>query len=456
VQTAIPDSAPHAAGLTADLARFIAASPRTPLSTSVQHAACRAFVNWLGCALGAVDDGLLEPVLRVAQRLGSSAQASIVGRAEQLDPVNAALVNGVSANVLDYDDMHVRTLIHPSGPVAAAALAVAEDAHASGAALLSAVATGIEIECRLGLALFPAHYDQGWHITATMGTLGAAAAASAILKLDANRTAMALGIAATQAGGLRAMLPNACKSFNIGRAAAGGVLAAMLAQAGLESAPDVLETKFGLFDVLGWPSDPAAITRDLGARYLVSELSLKPYPCGVVIHPLIDACLEISQQHALDRGQLRAVNIYVHPRAVELAGRKHPVDAIAGRFSLYHAAALALARRSAGLAAFDGADVNDPELAALRDLMVVKADARLLPSQARIDVDLIDGTHFHNAVEHPSGSPEPPLTDAQLHDKFIELARRVLDENAAEALFSASLTLDRLADVAELRRYWVA
>ena len=132
----------------------------------------------------------------------------------------------------------------------------------------------------MGLALFPQHYDAGWHITSTLGTLGAAAAASALLGLDAGRTACALGIAATQAGGLRIMLPNSCKSFNIGRAAAAGVLAALLAEAGHDSAPDVLEAKFGLFGVFGQPADPAAITRDLGARYLVSEISIKPYQIG--------------------------------------------------------------------------------------------------------------------------------------------------------------------------------
>ncbi len=439
------------------MAGFIAASCHTPLPASVQHATCRAFANWVGCALGAAGDSSLEPVRRVAQGLGGSARASVVGRPEQLDPVNAALVNGMAANALDYDDMHVSTLIHPTGAVVAAALAVAEDRHASGTALMAAIATGIEIECRLGLALFPAHYDAGWHITATMGTLGAAAAASAVLELDAGRSACALGIAATQASGLRSMLPNSCKSFNIGRAAAAGVLAGLLAEAGLDSEPDVLEAKFGLFDVFGQPADPGVITRDLGARHLVAEISFKPYPCGVVIHPLIDACLALSRETAIDIRQVRAVAITVHPRAVELAGgRRHPDTTIAGRFSLYHAAALALARRAAGLAAFDAARVNDGELTALRDKMTVEGDASLAPSQARVQVDLVDGTRLHRAVDHPSGSPERPLSDEQLHAKFVELAQRALSARAAQTLFNACFALDKLEDVAELRGHWNA
>ena len=437
------------------LAAFTAASRSTPLPLDVRRAAGRAFANWLGCALGAREDAAVKAVLRVAATLSGREQASVVGRVERLDVANAALVNGVAANALDFDDMYTPTLIHPSGAVVAAALAVAEDRHEAGDVLLAAIVAGIEIECRLGLALFPAHYDAGWHITATLGTLGAAAAASAVLGLDAAHTAHALGIAATQASGLRAMLPNPCKSFNIGKSAAAGVLSALLAAANLESAPDVLEARFGLFDVFGHPENVDAIKRDLGTRYVVPEVSLKPYPCGIVIHPLIDAILELARSRDMRAADIRSITAAVHPRAIELAGRQHPETAITARYSLYHAAALALKRRAAGLAAFDEADVYDPDLVALRKRMVVESDAKLRPSQARLHVELMNGTRVEHAVDHPSGSPERPLTDAQLHDKFIELATRAVDEARAEKLLESCLTLDRLKDVGELRRQWV-
>lgn len=454
--SAEPSAALSQRGVTEILAGFISSSARAPLPLPVQHATCRAFANWLGCALGAAGDPSLAAVLRVALGLGGAKQASIVGRSERIDAVNAALVNGFAANALDFDDMHVRTLIHPTGAVVAAALALAERDRAPGTLLLSAVAAGIEIECRLGLALFPGHYNAGWHITATLGTLGAAAAASTILRLDASRAAHALGIAATQAAGLRAMLDNPCKSFNIGRAAAAGTLAALLAEAGLDSAPDAIEARFGLFDVFGRPADSGSIVRGLGASYLVREISIKPYPCGVVIHPLIDACLELSRECAIGAGDVRAISIAVHPRAVELAGRRHPDTAIGGRFSIHHAAALALARRSAGIAAFDAADVNDPRLAALRDRMQVEADARLAPGQARVRIEFVSGTCAEQAVEFPSGSPERPLTDAQLREKFLELACRCMKKGSAERLFESCLSLEQCADTAELRNHWVS
>ncbi len=436
------------------LAEFVYASSSRALPPDALHATRRAFTNWLACALGASTDASVQAALQVATSLSGKAQASVIGRGERLDVVNAALVNGIGANALDYDDMHVPTLIHPTGAVVAAALALGEHRHVSGATLVAAIATGIEIECRLGLALFPKHYDSGWHITATLGTLGAAAAGSVILGLDAARTAHAFGLAATQSSGLRAMLPNPCKSFNIGRAAAAGTLAALLAEVGFDSAPNVFEAKFGLFDVYGWPDDPAALVRDLGAHYLVSEISLKPYPCGVVIHPVIDACLELANAHALAPANIRQITITVHPRTIELAGRRHPESAIEGRFSFFHAAALALSRRSAGLATFDAADVGDPALAALRNCMVAVADAHLLPRQARVQIELKDGTTVEQQVDHPRGSPTRPLDDARLGQKFAELATRAMESAAAGRLYDVCMQLDRLPDVAEIARQW--
>ena len=450
---AVPSAPSAPAEVSAALAAFISTARHRALPSAVTVATQRAFANWMACALGATADHDVAAALQVASALSGAAQASVIGRSGRLDVVNAALVNGIAANALDYDDMHVPTLIHPTGAVVAAALALGESRRVSGTVLLAAVATGIEVECRLGLALFPQHYDSGWHSTATLGTLGAAAAGAVVLGLDAKRTAHALGMAATQAGGLRAMLSNPCKSFNIGKAASAGVLSVLFAETGFDSEPRALEAKFGLFDVFGWPAEPAAIVRELGTRYLTDEVSLKPYPCGVVIHPVIDACLELAQAHDLAPGQLRKITITVHPRTIELAGRQHPASAITGRFSFFHAAALAFVKREAGLAVFEAADVNDPALAALRGRMTGVADPALQPRQARVRIELEDGRTLEQAIDHPSGSPARPLTDAQLQAKFLELAARAAPARGRE-LFEACLHLERLQDVADLRHHW--
>jgi 2-methylcitrate dehydratase PrpD len=443
-------------GITSEIAAFIAHSRGAALPAAVARAGCRAYTNWMGCALGAVNDESVRKVRQVARAVCGGGNASLVGRAESMDAVNAALVNGVAANALDYDDMHAPTLIHPTGPVVAAALAHAEARHASGDVLLAGIIAGVEVECRLGLALFPAHYDAGWHITATLGTLGAAAASCVVLGLDAERTRHALGIAATQAGGLRAMLPNSCKSFNIGKAASAGALAALLAEADFDSEPDVLEAKFGLFHVFGARCDAGAVTRDLGTRWLIGDVSLKPYPCGIVIHPLIDGCIELARDERLRGGAVRSVGASVHPRAIELADRPHPESEITARYSLQHAAALALTRGSAGLDAFDKARIDDPALVALRNMMRIEGDAGLQPHEARVRVELASGTRLETNVSHPSGSPERPLTDAQLRDKFIELAVRAIPRAPAESLHESCMNVTGMEDVNAMRRHWAS
>lgn len=444
---------PISAGATARCAAFIANSSDS-VPDSVRHAAARAFANWVGCALGAVDDASVRQVTHVSLQLAGRSDASIVGHAESLDAVNAALVNGVAANALDYDDMHAATLIHPTGPVAAAAFALCESRKRSGRVLLSAIVTGVEVECGLGLALFPAHYDAGWHITATLGTLGAAAAACVVLGLDEARTRHALGIASTMAGGLRAMLSNACKSLNIGKAASAGVSAALLAEAGLDSEPRALEAKFGFFHVFGQPQGDAMLVNEAGSRHAMLDVSLKPYPCGIVIHPLIDACAALAKPGELGVQHVRTVTASVHPRAVELADRRHPDNALAGRYSLQHAAALAFTRGSAGLAEFDGAQVDDPALRAWRDRIEVKADSTLSPGQARVAVELTSGARLTHAIEYPSGSPQRPLTEEQLERKFMALAARAMEKGAAQRLYEQCRNVDRLEDVNELRRHW--
>jgi 2-methylcitrate dehydratase PrpD len=250
------------------------------------------------------------------------------------------------------------------------------------------------------------------------------------------------------------MLSNPCKSFNVGQAASRGVLSALLARAGLDSAPDVLEARYGFFHVLGHAASESDVATQFGAPYLVTQISLKPYPCGVVIHPLIDAALQVAESMGNDTAHIEHIFARVHPRAIELAGRQHPQTAITARFSLHHAAALALARRSAGLDAFDHEDVSDPIFTELRACMEIVGDPSLDPSQARMVAVTSDGRRVEAAIDAPSGSPERPLTDEQLHAKFMALAARCLEANAADRLYRACATLESLADCASLPALW--
>ncbi len=434
-------------GLTDHVVDFITGHDAAAAPPEVREHAARAFANWYACALGGSRDASVGKLLAVLGGGAAGGEASVLGRGRRLDMANAAFVNAFASNALDFDDMHVPTLIHPTGPVVGAALAVAEGRRASGKALRDAILIGIEVELYIGACLFPGHYDTGWHITATAGVLGAAAAACALLQLDKRRTAYALAMAATQAGGLRAMLPNDGKNLNVGKAAHGGVFAALLAEQGLASAPAVLDEPFGYFSVFPPNEGYAETLRGLGRGYRIGGMSLKPYPCGVVIHPVIDACIALSRRDGFRCAAIRGVEIFVHPRTAVLAAKQDPASPIASRFSLHHAAALALTHGAADFATFEDADIADAGLARLRRLIAVRESSQMSATQSRVVVELDGIGRIEELVTQATGGPDRPLSREQLQSKFVQLCGA---ERDGAAFFERCLAIAELGDVADL------
>src|SRR6185437_5074616 len=272
-------------GLVGDqLGRFIAGSRWDALPNKLRHEGKRALLNFVGCALGVARTPPIEMAIRVLAPLSGADRVTVLGRAERLDLLGAAFINAVSANLLDYDDTHLRTVIHPTAPVAPAALGLAELRGLSGADVLHALILGMEVECRIGNAVSPGHYARGWHITSTCGVFGSAAASAKLLRLDAERTWHALGIAASQSAGIVENLPSAAKNVSVGNAARNGLFAALLAEQGYTAAPAALEGALGWARAMGDEPDVPEITGDLGDRWEVLSNTYKPYPCGIVMH----------------------------------------------------------------------------------------------------------------------------------------------------------------------------
>src|SRR5918996_2305421 len=249
--------------ITRTLARFIVNSRYDAIPQPIRHEASRALLNWLGCAIGASHHETIEAMLAALKPFSGPPQATLVGRSDRLDILHAALVNGVSSHVLDFDDTHAKT-IHPSAPVLPALLAYAEYRPITGAELVHAFVLGVEAEERIGISVFPEHYDVGWHITGTAGVFGAAAAMGKLLKLNEQQMCWALGIAATQSSGLREMFGSMCKSFHPGSAAQNGLTAALLASKGFTSSERAIEAPRGWAHVLSTKFDAAVITEGLG------------------------------------------------------------------------------------------------------------------------------------------------------------------------------------------------
>ena len=253
--------------ITALLATFVSGHRSRGWSDAVEREAHRTFYNWLGCAIGAARHESAEAALAAVQVLEPAPQASVLGRSERVDIAGAALVNGITSHTFDFDDTHLKTIIHPAGPVASAVLALAELRGASGRDVIDALVLGIDVSCRIGNVMYPDHYDRGWHITGSTGMLGAAAGCARLLGLDVARTTMALGIAASQPIGVREQFGTMTKPFHPGAAARAGLMSALLARHGFTASPRALEAPRGLIQVVSDKRAWHEATDELGTRF---------------------------------------------------------------------------------------------------------------------------------------------------------------------------------------------
>ena len=442
--------------VTAVLAKFIAEFDAASLPTKVRHEARRTLLNWVGVAVGGSRQDAVDIAVRALAPLGRS-EAGLFGRNERIGMRDAAFVNGVSGHVLDFDDTHLKTIIHPAGPVASAIFAYAEHSAAqgnpiSGKDALTALVIGIEVECRIGNAVYPDHYDVGWHITGTAGVFGAAAALARLMRLDAQRTRYALGLAASQPVGLRESFGTMNKSFNPGRAAANGLFSALLAREGFTSSDVMIEAKRGWAAAISRKFDPREIVDGLGTRYEAALNTYKPFACGIVLHPIIDGAIQLRNANRLSPADIRQVSLRVNPLVLELTGKTAPRSGLEGKFSVYHATAVALVTGGAGESAFTDAMVHDPVIRALAGQVKVTIDPVIKPEQARLSLDLTDGRQLTLTIEHAVGSVERPMPDAAIEAKFADLARDILLPDRVRQTTADCWRVDDLPDIATVVR----
>lgn len=439
---------------TTDLAAFVRDTGWEAMPAEVCHAGTRSFLNFLGCAFGGASEEAVGIAASLADTYSGPRDTTVIGRQERLDPLGAASVNCQSATAMAFDDTHLAAIVHPTCTVGAGALALAERRAVPGADFLAAVIHGIELQCRLAIALFvpPAEREFGWYMTGVVGGIGTAAACARLLGLDAAATMHALGIAAVRAGGFRQALPNMCVGYVPAETARAGFAAALLAERGFTCSPEVFEGANGFGQVFARKPNLAAATEGLGARWEVLRNTCKPYPCGLVSHPVIDACLAIARDHAVAPADVRGIDVRVSPTSYTLGNRPAPTGAHDARVSIQYWAATALARRAAGLAEITDETVRDPALAALRGWVELRPDAALAEDAARVAVRLADGTVHAREVEHCSGSIDNPLSDAQLEAKFIGQVAPALGAERAAHLAALCWSLPDLADAGEVAR----
>ncbi|HEX4328034.1 MAG TPA: MmgE/PrpD family protein [Burkholderiales bacterium] len=431
---------------TETLAQFIATCDSTRIPPAVRHEAARCLVNWAACALGGAGHPAVESALAALGPFVGAPQANLIGRGERVDALNAALFNGISSHVLDFDDTHMATLVHPSGPVISALLALAQYRPIDGRAFAEAIAIGIDVECRVAAAVSPQHYDQGWHITGTAGGFGAAAAAGRALNLDPQRMTHALGIAATQAAGLREMFGSMCKSLHPGKAAQNGLGAALMAAAGFTSSTSSIEGARGFAHVMCSEPHLAEATEGLAEHWHILDNSYKPYACGLVIHPVIDACLALHRQEGFAVQAVEQVQVQAHPLVLELTGKKTPGNGLEGKFSVFHSAAVALLKGVVTANDFSDEVVRDPAVIAMRARVGVTTAAGIAEDAAEVSIRLKGGRILKQRIEHALGSTNCPMSDKDIEGKFRDLAEGVLSADRVARALDMCWQVSALAD----------
>jgi 2-methylcitrate dehydratase PrpD len=458
-----PESAPAAAAkpapakdVTRALAHYLVTAGYDDLPPNVRKEGVRTLLNWVGVAIGGSRHQTVDIAVSALAPFSGPAQASLFGRRERFDIMNAAFLNGVSSHIFDYDDTHLKTIIHPAGPVASAILALSEMQPVSGKEFLNALVLGVETECRIGNSVYPNHYDVGWHITGTAGVFGSAAAVGKLLKLNEQQMVWALGLAASQPVGLRESFGSMNKSFNPGRAASNGIFAAMLASKNFTSSDSMIEAKRGWANTISTKQDYNEILGDLGKRYEAALNTYKPFACGIVMHPAIDAAIQLRNENRLSADQIERIDLKVHPLVLELTGKKTPHEGLEGKFSIYHAVAVALVEGAGGEKQFSDRAVTDPVIVALRSKVNPVITSGVKPEQVDMTIVLKDGRQLHRYIEHAVGSVEVPMTDKQLETKFSDLVEGILPPAVIRRVMDACWNVESLPNAAEIAKMSVS
>jgi len=453
VQAAQAQSAtpPLTSSVTRILADYITGARYQDLPANVRREGRRTLLNYVGVAVGGSRHETVDRALKALAPFAGSPEANVLGRGERLDILNAALVNGISSHLFDYDDTHLKTIIHPAGPVVSAILALAQHQPVSGADFLNAMVLGIETECRIGNAVYPSHYEMGWHITGSCGVFGSAAACGRLLRLTPQQMMWALGIAASQPVGLKVQFGSMTKSFHPGRAAQNGLTAALLAQQGLTADHAALEGKDGWAQALSRQVRWEEVTQGLGTRYEAALNTYKPFACGIVTHPAIDAAIQLHDA-GLEPDQIAAITLYANPLVLSLTGKTDPANGLEGKFSIYHCIAVGLLFGAAGERQFQDAVVRDPAVVALRKLVTVRTGTILTPEQCDLGVQTKDGRILSRHIDKAIGSLEKPMSDAALEKKFLDLSEGILPETKARAVMDTCRKIELQPDAGALAR----
>ncbi len=434
---------------TEDFAAYISTVQFEDLSPATIHAGKRGILDWLGCALIGSLESTPNILIEALSEDGAEPKAIILGKKSSLSYMNSAMVNGQMGHLLDFDDTHMGgVVLHASSPTLAALFSESQRQATSGKNFLLAYICGFEAGVRIGQSS-PNHHAGGWHLTGTLGHFSAAVAVAKLLGLNANQITHAMGIAGTQASGMQQNRGTMCKSFHAGRAAANGILSARLAMRGFNSSVEIIEGKRGFSRIYSITSAPERMTNDLGVDWEITRNGFKPYACGVVLHPAIDALIALRQIKEWDLDSIQSIEVKVNPLVVSITGTLNPSSGLHSKFSIYHSIAVAFLDGKAGIEQYSDRRVLDPTVERLRQKITVTIDESLQRDQAYARINTSNDSE-EVSIEHAKGTVDHPMSDEDLLEKFLSNATPVIGAENAQRAQKMIWDIDREQDVKKL------
>ncbi|MGQ9572038.1 MAG: MmgE/PrpD family protein [Dehalococcoidia bacterium] len=452
------DTPGAAMGVTERLASFVVDANYESMPVEAAVAARRAILDTLAVAIAGCREEASRIITTYVRELGGNGDAGVVGSGFRAAASEAALANGTFAHALDYDDVSPSMRGHPSAPLLPAVLALGEKTGASGREVIAAFVLGFEVQCKLGAAMGVSHYDHGWHPTATLGSLGAAAASAKVLGLDSGATRAALGIATSLAGGSRQNFGTMTKALHAGVAARNGVLAATLAQKGFTADLDIIEGPYGFLRLFADADDyeAAKVVASLGEPFDIVRpgVAVKLYPCCYATHRALDAVLVLRQGYGLDAGRVRKVEVRVSRGTAMPLIHHRPQTGLEAKFSMEYCLAAALLDGTLNLRSFTDEAVQRPEAQELlwRVETMEEGEECEAPigGTASVTISLDDGSQYSERVDIPRGDPRAPLTWDQLAAKYRDCAAGILSDEDTTRSLDIIANLEAALDIGEL------
>ena len=410
-------------------------------------------MDWVGVTVGGYVDGRsdMDPMIAALSPFFGQPQATLLTKKKKIDVVNAALINGTASHFLDYDDVHMGMIGHPSVPVIPAALAVGEYRGISGKKLIEAIVAGIEAECRIGEAVNPEHYATGWHATATLGGFGACAAVAKVIGLDGDKIVSAFGIAGTQAFGLRQSFGTMCKPFHAGKAASNGILAAVLAENGFTAPQQILEGEAGFGKAFSQKFDDSKID-NFGRPFEIEGVVYKRYASCYLTHAAVRCMLEIRDKYHPTASEVDSIDLKASSAAVTVAGKPKPQTGLEGKFSVRYCATLALLKGRAVDSDFTDASVNEPEIKKLMSKVNIVPEESFAPTEVEIKINMADGTEIKERLELAGKDVAVPVAEweSTLEAKSSDLLKRSFPAEKTAKIVSAIKKLDEIDNIKDI------